>query len=182
VEELLRTGPFAGPEVDFVEGFGARKVAWLKSMLNWALPPSPASIVEPAICVPEDLPVHRPEVIVRLAAELPDPADALRYRDNFARLLPQRIQTLNSEIRDKDQEAAVATLLSLNVGSSMVGAPRLQHVVDRCLADVRNGRRTACLPTLVREAERFLANLAEASDSAPMRAAGPTDPGVGQQY
>ena len=140
-------------------------MAWLKNKLNWALPAKPAPVQGPAFCVPDDLPVHRPEVIAQLAAELPTPADALRYRDNFARLLPQRIQALTADISLKDEEAAVATLLSLSVGSSMVGAPRLQYVVDRCLSDVRSGRKTDCLSTLVREAERLLSYLAESNDT-----------------
>lgn len=140
-------------------------MAWLKSKLNWAIAPKPSALQEPAECVPEDLPVHSPEVITRLAAELPASADALRYRDNFARLLSQRIQELTAHIRAKDQEAAVATLLSLSVGSSMVGAPRLQHVSAQCLSDIRKGSRTACLPTLVREAERFLTYLANSGNS-----------------
>lgn len=139
-------------------------MAWLKSKLNWALPAKPASNLEPAECVPEHLPVHRPEVIARLADELPAVADALRYRDNFARLLPERIQALTAEIRSKDEQAALATLLSLKVGSSMVGAPRLQHVVSQCITDIRAGHRTGCLPTLVREAERFLTCLADSGD------------------
>lgn len=140
-------------------------MAWLNSKLNWVRHAQPADIQEPEICVPEDLPVHSPEVIVQLGTELPAEADALRYRDNFARLLPQRIQALSAEIGSNDEEAAVSTLLSLNVGSSMVGAPRLQHVADQCLTDIRNGRRTGCLPTLAREAERFLSYLAESNNA-----------------
>lgn len=110
--------------------------------------------------VPENLPVHRPEVIEQLGRELPSQADALRYRDHFARLLPERIQDLTAGVRSKDHAAAVATLLSLNVGSCMVGAPRLEYVANLCLADIQNGRKSGCLPTLVREAERFLTHLA----------------------
>lgn len=135
-------------------------MVWLRNKLNRVRPAYAADVQEPDFCVPEDLPVHRPEVIAQLGTELPAAADALRYRDNFARLLPQRIHALTAEIRSKDEQAAVATLLSLNVGSSMVGAPRLQHVAGRCLRDIRSGRPTSCLPTLVREAERFLSYLA----------------------
>ena len=140
-------------------------MAWLKSKLNWSLSANAAPLRGSSIRVPESLPVHRPEVIAQLAGELSAVSDALRYRDNFARLLPQRIETLAAEVGSRDQEAAVSTLLTLNVGSSMVGAPRLEHVVAQCLADVRGGRRTICLPTLVREAERFLAYLAETNNA-----------------
>ncbi|WP_090587908.1 hypothetical protein [Arthrobacter subterraneus] len=117
--------------------------------------------LEPGDCVPEDLPVHRVEVIEQLAAELPAVSDALRYRDNFARLLPGRIEEVAVEIRSGNEQAAVTALLSLSVGSRMVGAPRLEYVVGRCLADVRSGRRTDSLPALTREAERFLTHVAE---------------------
>lgn len=139
-------------------------MAWLNSKLNWSLSPA-APLRGPAIRVPENLPVHRPEVIAQLASELSAVSDALRYRDNFARLLPQRIETLSGEVGSKDHEAAVATLLTLNVGSTMVGAPRLQYVVAQCLTDVRAGRSTTCLPALNREAERFLTYLAESSEA-----------------
>ncbi|WP_458115647.1 hypothetical protein [Arthrobacter sp. D2-10] len=162
---LLRIGPFAGPEVKFFDGVGASEVTWLKSKLNWSISAAAAPLRGPAVRVPENLPVHRPEVIAQLASELSAVSDALRYRDNFARLLPQRIATLTTEVESRNHEAAVATLLSLNVGSTMVGAPRLQYVVAQCLADVRGGRSTACLPTLNRESERFLSYLAESSET-----------------
>lgn len=115
----------------------------------------------PVDCVPESLPVHRVEVLEQLASELPAASDALRYRDNFARLLPERIEEVTAEIRSGNQQAAETALLSLSVGSRMVGAPRLEYVVGRCLADVRSGGRTDCLPSLIREAERFLTQVGE---------------------
>jgi hypothetical protein len=115
----------------------------------------------PADCVPEGLPVHRVEVLEQLAAELPAVSDALRYRDNFARLLPERIEEVAVEIRSGNRPAAETALLSLSVGSRMVGAPRLEYVVGRCLADVRSGRNSDCLPALIREAERFLTHVGE---------------------
>lgn len=149
-------------------------MAWLKTKLNRVRSTHPAGIQGPEFCVPEDLPVHRPEVIAQLATELSAEADALRYRDNFARLLPQRIQTLTAEIGSNDAQAAVTTLLSLNVGSTMVGAPRLQHVAGQCLTDIRNGCQTVCVPALVREAERFLSYLAGSEETGP---AEPNDAG-----
>lgn len=150
---------------------GAHAVAWLTNKFKSALPGNlfhplaPVdSVPEPMVpmdCIPEDLPVHRVEVLEQLAAELPAASDALRYRDNFARLLPQRIEEVTVEIRSGNRQAAETALLSLSVGSRMVGAPRLEYVVGRCLADVRSGRRADCLPALIREAERFLTHLAE---------------------
>lgn len=125
-----------------------------------------ASAGMPANCVPADLPVHRPEIIAQLAEELETLADALRYRDNFARLLPQRVVDLDANLRSKNPEDAEGTLLSLHVGSTMVGAPRLQYVVDHCLSDFRNGHAMSYLPALAGEAERFLTCLAQEQDDA----------------
>lgn len=150
---------------------GAHAVAWLTNRFKSALPGNlfhPLAPVDsvpepmaPMDCIPEDLPVHRVEVLEQLAAELPVASDALRYRDNFARLLPQRIEEVTVEIRSGNRQAAETALLSLSVGSRMVGAPRLEYVVGRCLADVRSGRMAECLPALIREAEQFLTHVAE---------------------
>ncbi|NJC23606.1 hypothetical protein BJ994_002682 [Arthrobacter pigmenti] len=130
-----------------------RQMAWFKTRK--------ARIVDSAeLTVPDSLSVHRRDVIEQLATELPSPEDALRYRDNFARLLPERIQNLTVSLRSKDEAAAIATLMSLNIGASMVGAPRLEYVTKQCLTDIRNGDRSCYLPALVREAERFLSHLA----------------------
>ncbi|WP_299166315.1 hypothetical protein [uncultured Arthrobacter sp.] len=133
----------------------------LASLGGTASTGEPESAGTPENCVPADLPVHRPEVIAQLAEELETLADALRYRDNFARLLPQRVRDLDADLRSKNLEDAEGTLLSLHVGSTMVGAPRLQYVVDRCLSDFRSGRAMSCLPALAGEAERFLTCLAQ---------------------
>ena len=181
---LLRTGPFAGPEVDFFDGLGASaEVAWLKNKRTSAVSAVPtqtgaASTEALENCVPANLPVHRPEVITQLGEELATLADALRYRDNFARLLPKRIRDLEADLRSKSSknlEDAEGTLLSLNVGATMVGAPRLQYVADRCLSDFRGGREMSCLPALAGEAERFLMLLSGAEDAPP--APGATPPG-----
>lgn len=142
-------------------------MTWLKGKLNWVLPAHLSSPREPACCVPDDLPVHRPEVIAQLADELSEQADALRYRDNFARLLPKRIQDLDSDLRSRKREEAEGTLLSLAVGSTMVGAPRLLFVADQCLVAFRSGREMSYLPALGEEAERFLSYLAGPDDADP---------------
>lgn len=116
---------------------------------------------EPDGCDPGDLPVQEPEAIGKLADELATPADALRYRDHFARLLPDRIEQVSAGVASRDRELTFATLLSLKVGSSMLGAARLQHVVCRCLEDIDRGCKVHCLSTLQREAEQFLAHLAD---------------------
>lgn len=161
---------------------GAHAVAWLMNKFKSALPgnllrplepaESVPELLEPADCIPEDLPVHRAEVIEQLGAELPAASDALRYRDNFVQLLPQRIEELSAEIRCGNQPAAVTSLLSLSVGSRMVGAPRLEHVLGRCLADLRSGRNAECLPALIRESERFLAHVADTCSAEPPRGTG----------
>lgn len=136
-------------------------MAWFRTRMRWTRTfnwPTPATVTDPR--VPDNIPVHRSDVIGQLGAELQSPADAFRYRDNFARLLPGRIQDLTALIRSKDQAAAVAVLMTLRVGSCMVGAPRLEYVSSRCLADIRSGRKSFWLPALVREAERFLTHLA----------------------
>lgn len=152
-------------------------MAWLKNKRTSAVPGMPAltgpAPTGPALaellesCVPADLPVHRPEVIAQLAEELATLADALRYRDNFARLLPKRIRDLDVDLRSKNLEDAEGTLLSLNVGATMVGAPRLQFVAERCLSDFRSGREMSCLPALAGEAERFLMLLSGPDDANP---------------
>lgn len=138
-------------------------MAWLKDRVKSGATAAAADGKEP-VSIPADLSPYEPGTLAKLAAELPAPSDALRYRDNFARLLPERLARLEAGIRTQDHEAKLATLLTLNVGCSMVGAPRLKRVVGVCLDDVQNGRRVSCPHTLVHEAELFLACLAGQAD------------------
>lgn len=129
-------------------------VAWFKT--------KKARIVDSAeLTVPESLPVHQHEIIAHLGTELPSYADALRYRDHYARLLPTRIESLTKALRSGDEGSALGVLMSLHIGAHMVGAPRLEFVADQCLTDIRAGQRSCYMPALVREAERFLRFLTE---------------------
>lgn len=71
------------------------------------------------------LPVLDRGVYDSLAEELDNPTGALQFATLFARMLPERIAGIEEAFRSQDSEAAVVTILSLNVSASMVGARRL---------------------------------------------------------
>lgn len=85
------------------------------------------------------LPVLDPDVLTTLGAELASRTGALQFAGTFVALIPQRVGAVEAAVEAGDTDAAVVALLSLNVGSSMVGARRLEQASSMALESAGRG-------------------------------------------
>ncbi|WP_240615158.1 signal peptidase I [Arthrobacter ruber] len=135
-------------------------------LMIWSRPKDDADGPTDDAAVPANAPIslhtHRPAtdkalmsqlpaldraILENLGVELSSQAGALQFAGMFVDMLPQRIGAVEDAFADRDTDAVVVALLSLNVSASMVGARRLEEAASAALDRVDEPGDAAALIT-----------------------------------